>query len=99
MKNRENNKNIFDEIDKDTETFKTAIKVSRHKRMLKKQIKILKGLTIIMFILSVTLICLGLFKGHKVSISIGIIGSISAFYGSVCLKIMSKRQTKKGEKR
>ena len=99
MKNREKSTNVFDEIDRDTETFKTAMKLSRRELMFKKQIKIFKVLTVLMFILSAILICLGIFKGHKISIPLGIIGSISAFYGSVFLKIMSKPQTKKGEKR
>ena len=99
MKNAENNKNIFDEIDKDTETFKTAMKQSRHKRLLKKQIKILKGCTIILFILSVTLIYLDIFKGYKGGNTLAIMGLFLAIHSLVFLKLISKSKSKKGDKR
>jgi len=99
MKNRENNNNVFDEIDRDMEQVKTAMKQSRHKRLLKKQIKILKTLIVIVFILSAFLIYLDIFKGYKGGNTLAIIGLFLAVHSLVFLKIISKSQAKKGEKR
>ncbi len=98
MKQRENNKNVFDEIDRDTEQVKTAMKRSRLKRILK--IKMLKGLIIFLFILSASFISFGIYDDLNIAdISMGIICLISAVHCLIFFKIISKSQTKKGEKR
>jgi len=98
MKNPESKKNVFDEIDRGQ--FKTAIKVSRLKRILKIQMKILKGLIIFLFMLSAGFICFGIFRKLNITdISMGIVCLISAVQALIFLKIISKSQTKKGDKR
>ncbi len=100
MKKIENDKNVFDEIDRDIDQFKTAIKLSRLKKTLKIQMKILRGLIIFLFILSASFICLGIFNGQNIAdIAMGIICLILAIQCLVFLKIISKSQPKKGEKR
>ena len=99
MKKTENNENVFDEIDRDIDQFKIAIKVSRHERMLNTQRKMLRGLIVLVFILSTISIYFGIFKGHKINISIGIMSLFLAIYGLVFLKLISKSKTKKGDKR
>jgi len=99
MKKTENNKNVFDEIDKDIEQVKTAMKQSRHKRLLKKQIKILKTLIVLLFILSAFLIYLDIFKGYKGGNTLAIMGLFLAIHSLVFLKLISKSKTKIGDKR
>lgn len=100
MQKKNSSRNVFDEIDKDMEQVKTAMKSSRQKQVLKTQIKALKGLIVILFISSLGFICLGIFDELNIAdVLMGMICLISAVYCLVLLKIISKPQTKKGDKR
>ena len=100
MNRKNSSRNVFDEIDKDMEQVKTAMKLSRHEQVLKKQIKVLKILIVFAFLLSISLIYLDVFQGYRnVNMPLAIIGLFLSVHSLVFLKIISKQQTKKGDKR
>jgi hypothetical protein len=56
------NENIFDELDRGIEEFKTAIKISRQERILKSQRRMLRACIILLFIVAASFICLAICK-------------------------------------
>ena len=93
------NENIFDELDRDIEEFKTAIKISRQVRIFKTQRKILQVFLIILLILATAYICVGIHRELDIA---GILMGIMCLFLAGCLwmflKISSKTNHKKGDR-
>ena len=72
----------------------------KQQRMLNKCIKIFTACIVLLFVLLTSLICLSMFKGqYEKVIILGIMGFFLVLCNLVFLKIISKPQTKTGEKR
>jgi hypothetical protein len=99
MQKKNSSKNVFDEIDKDIEEFKTAIKISRQDRMLKTQGKMLRVCIVLLFILAAGFICVGIHRELDIAgISMGIMCLFLAGCLWMFLKISSKINHRKGGK-
>ena len=92
------NVNIFDELDRGIEEFKTAIKISRQERILKSHRKMLQVFLVILLILATAYICVGIHRELDIA---GILMGIMCLFLAGCLwmflKISSKTNHKGGK--
>lgn len=99
MQKKNSSKNVFDEIDRDIDKFKTAIKISRYERIFNTQKKILQGFIIILLIFAAIFIGLGILRKLNIAdILMGIIFLISAVQCKIFLKKIQKTNHRKGGK-
>jgi lipopolysaccharide export LptBFGC system permease protein LptF len=89
------NENIFDELDRGIEEFKTAIKISRQERILKSQRKILQVFLVILLILAMAYICVGI---HRELDIVGILMGIMCLFLAVVFWIFLKKIQKTNHK-
>jgi lipopolysaccharide export LptBFGC system permease protein LptF len=88
MNKTNKNKNIFDELDRGIEEFKTAIKISRQERILKTQRRILQVFLVILLILATAYICVGIHRELDIT---GILMGIMCLFLAGCLWIFIKK--------
>ena len=99
MQKKNSSKNVFDEIDRDIDEFKTAIKISRQERILKSQRKILLNYVIFLLILATGFICVGTYKKvYAANLLSGIMCLFFAVVLCIYLKKISQPNHRKGGK-
>lgn len=99
MQKKNSSKDVFDELDRDTEEFKTAIKMSRQERVLKSQSKMLRACIILLFILAAGFIYLAICeKSYAANLFPGIMSLFLAIYLWISFKNTLKINHRKGGK-